>query len=245
MDPHAEKYSEINPYVYVANNPIMFIDPDGRDIRIYYTRARDINGNAIHGSWIFNGENAASAPKNQFVRDFLDAYNYNVNNGGGDNIKRAAFDRSEIYDLTEQTEAMKGSSFYYPDGRNVVEWDPLTGIQTENGDILSPVTILEHEFSHAFSYTSNTAEHLKRKKEGVQGYKNAEEKRVIQGSETKTARANGEISPNKSQSRYSHDGSSARVPVESPTSNKVRNTKDRSSSHSNQISKGLYNYERN
>lgn len=192
---------------------------------------------------MFNGENAASAPKNQFVADFLDAYNYNVNNGGGENLKKAAFNREEIYDLTEQTEAAGGSSFYYPDGRAVVNWDPLTGIQVENGDILSPATNLEHEFSHAVSYTTNTAEHLQRKKQHLQGYKNAEERRVITGAETDTARANGEISANKSQSRYSHRGTF--VPVESPTSNKVRNTKDRSSSYSNKISKGLYNYERN
>ena len=32
VDPHAEKHPNINPYVYVANNPINAIDPDGRDI---------------------------------------------------------------------------------------------------------------------------------------------------------------------------------------------------------------------
>lgn len=34
VDPHAENYYSISPYAYVANNPIIYVDPDGRDIRL-------------------------------------------------------------------------------------------------------------------------------------------------------------------------------------------------------------------
>jgi RHS repeat-associated protein len=33
IDPFASKYADISPYVFVANNPIIFIDPDGKDVK--------------------------------------------------------------------------------------------------------------------------------------------------------------------------------------------------------------------
>lgn len=32
VDPHCEKYYSISPYAYCMNNPVKFIDPDGKDI---------------------------------------------------------------------------------------------------------------------------------------------------------------------------------------------------------------------
>ncbi|MFV0587800.1 RHS repeat-associated core domain-containing protein [Bacteroides reticulotermitis] len=36
IDPLAEKYYSISPYVYVGNNPILYVDPDGREIWIAF-----------------------------------------------------------------------------------------------------------------------------------------------------------------------------------------------------------------
>jgi RHS repeat-associated protein len=47
VDPLAQKYPQFSPYVYVANNPIKNIDPDGKKIV-------DANGNIIYtqkGGW--------------------------------------------------------------------------------------------------------------------------------------------------------------------------------------------------
>ena len=36
MDPLCEKYYDVSPYAYCANNPIRYIDPNGREIWVYY-----------------------------------------------------------------------------------------------------------------------------------------------------------------------------------------------------------------
>lgn len=43
VDPKAEKYLNISPYAYVANNPLIYIDPTGETIWIYY---EDENGDS-------------------------------------------------------------------------------------------------------------------------------------------------------------------------------------------------------
>ena len=38
MDPLSEKYYNVSPYVYCMNNPIKFIDPDGRKVWVFATK---------------------------------------------------------------------------------------------------------------------------------------------------------------------------------------------------------------
>ena len=59
VDPMSEKYYSINPYVYVANNPIRNIDPEGDTIFVDntgYIMRNDNKDNLVYNNNIFLGE---------------------------------------------------------------------------------------------------------------------------------------------------------------------------------------------
>ncbi|MEY8761796.1 RHS repeat-associated core domain-containing protein, partial [Chryseobacterium tongliaoense] len=53
VDPLAEKHPEMSPYVYAANNPVKYVDPDGRDWTI--TESYDKKTNTTHYQLTFTG----------------------------------------------------------------------------------------------------------------------------------------------------------------------------------------------
>jgi RHS repeat-associated protein len=52
VDPLAEKYFPISPYTYVANNPVIYVDPDGREIKVAGKKKEDtyLNLAIIYGT---------------------------------------------------------------------------------------------------------------------------------------------------------------------------------------------------
>ena len=218
VDPLAEKMRRHSPYNYAFDNPVRFIDPDGMapdDWRINYT---DKNGKAQ--TFIFNGGETA-LPDNQFVQDFVASYRHNVGNGGGASMKAIAENKDIVVDVQETSGRSAQNSIQ---GQyNVVDWNSSMGLETTNGTILSPATVLDHESDHALSSalapdTQNTLLMSKDK-----NYDNKEEKRVVQGSEQVTAAANGEVASFGSVTRNNHKG----LPVitTSPTSISIDNSK--------------------
>ena len=64
IDPLCEKYYWISPYAYCANNPIKFIDPDGRDIRLVNVTHRNRSGK-------LQSERGLSRNTEAAMRDFV------------------------------------------------------------------------------------------------------------------------------------------------------------------------------
>ncbi|MBP7102941.1 MAG: hypothetical protein KBA86_06785 [Bacteroidales bacterium] len=95
-DPMFEKYPSISPYTYCANNPVKYLDPDGRKFVVPRVR---IEGQKGRYNVTFDGTTATmqqagrkssgetfqyQAGTNQFVDNMIASYNYITNCEGAD-----------------------------------------------------------------------------------------------------------------------------------------------------------------
>ena len=215
-DPLAEKYYGISPFAYCAGNPVNLVDPTGSIIIILYIEG----GQQL--SFSFSGVEI-NIPKNDYVQAVVEAYRYNKENWA----KAGFVGNSPSTDLVERNDIKvylysdkKESSQYFMDNGGVpfIIWNPYEGSQSNLGIVMSPATILAHEADHLIDDLTDAKAHLERRQSVNIEYGNAEEKRVITGSEQKTALANGEI--NKGQvTRKNHNGTI--VYTEGVTSNVI------------------------
>ena len=195
---------------------MLFIDPDGKDITISYNCSKNDKGKEECYTFTFDGTNAEQGRElnNTFVNQFLDAYEYASANGGSEYLVEAATNSDLNIGLrqfnAERADKNPGSHFH--PGREVLYWAPLGGSAKENGVVLSPATVLEHEMQHAVTQA----------KMGPMAYSRLSKQQREGASiaaENRAALANGEISPGQ-VTRYNH-GDGHVVVTYDPASNQV------------------------
>lgn len=165
VDPLQEKYPNISTYCYAANNPIKFIDSDGRKLLF------------------------ASGTTEAFKQKFRAAIMY-LHEHNADGIIAQIDKRSTIIYITERV----GEASAFSKTKKTIYWDPNMGVLTSSDKKMSPAAVLNHEADHTLQYLKNPDKFAQDSKTLDPDYNDKEEMRVITGSEQKTALALGEIS---------------------------------------------------
>jgi RHS repeat-associated protein len=193
MDPLAEKYVAISSYTYVANNPILFVDPDGKVIRIHYQE----NGQNKHYDYT---PGVSPSISNKFVTQVHQAISYVMINDDNNTFQNISSSK-EIVNI-HHTSALSGSKVNSTTGNlsddktKIIDvqitWNPNAAAEAEGGGrngAVSPSTILLHEADHAkrlieTDTKQEVSQLMSDSNPNGSGYDNNEEKRVIEGTET-------------------------------------------------------------
>jgi RHS repeat-associated protein len=126
IDPHFGSYPEVSPYAFVANNPIIYVDPDGKDIDITVKKGLK-NGPilTIHDfgvTYIGGFRPVQKVVNGKTVYDLQIEINYDIHNLVAGSVSRVNAQNPGLYDNVEEHEkghveqfrkALQSESFTY------------------------------------------------------------------------------------------------------------------------------------
>ena len=186
MDPLSENYYSVSPYTFCANNPVNFVDPDGR--RLYFVKDSSY----------------------EFKQKFMQTLVYMIFKGTAENLLRLHLTDREYYIC--KADRSKENRFEVKDGIRIIYWDPNHIVGKPEGIWRSPATTLAHEAAHAARYEDSISNGtvnqyiLKTQDHTDPQYDTIEDKEVITTIEQEVARKHGEIEGDQ-VTRTDHRGS--------------------------------------
>jgi RHS repeat-associated protein len=143
-----------------------------------------------------------------------------VDKGVGQKIANLAAGKEKVNVVEINSKDKEGDR--YDSKTNTIYWNPNQGMVTTNGTKLSAATSLDHEGDHASDALADPFGHAVRERTPDANYTNAEEARVIKGSEQTTALGMGEIKEGQvTRTDHSYSGT---IETSDPLSTKGRVT---------------------
>jgi RHS repeat-associated protein len=222
IDALADKYFNSSPYVYTVNNPVLYVDPDGNRIVINYKDANNYEQQIVLSS--IDDISKLKDIENDFVKNMYETLNYLKE----ESALKSALESECTVGVSYKRNA--SGQFLSKDGvENLkINFDPKVGLmviadsevdkpipdQKQSGNVQSPALGFLHEIDHFLGWIKDegiTFDKLNAEK--IKYYDNAEEQRVITGTEKDAA---GRL---KEATRTNHSG----IPVltEGPTGKKA------------------------
>jgi RHS repeat-associated protein len=201
VDPLQKKYADLTPYNFCLNNPILFTDPDGKDVII-----KDQSGNKVavfknDGTIVITKgmENSSALHSYQDARTYLGkssnsltilekstksitirVTNENITGGGTFTPSQHSISGTDInkngkLELNEASNATFASNDI-----GTINWNPGMALSDGERNLHSPALVLDHEAKHGKHALSNLLQYLKnRATPTTDGTDNVEEQTTI------------------------------------------------------------------
>jgi RHS repeat-associated protein len=125
VDPMSDKYPSLSPYIYSANNPIIYVDPDGHKIKLV---------NNYAGAMTNIAQIAATSLGNQVMSQLIGRNETYT-------MRSTFFSSSSSYNPANRKISYVGNPWY-----NEVPYD---------GGALTSMVAMGHELLHAFDHSNN------------------------------------------------------------------------------------------
>jgi RHS repeat-associated protein len=212
VDAKYYKYPMMSPYVFAGDNPIIFVDKDGRDIILCI---KDSNNRYKYKKKYSPDMQPTTEEKviNEVIKALNEIYKVNTSESGvtpHDIIEKLANDKNIrleiiVADHNFDPDLKRNTSFFHPinEKEGYIKLDPFLGLEFINKEDLlteenrvSPTVILAHELRHAYDYFSNKEEYNKNTKKYPEGSEKekytSKEEEIAMGTEHDVAKARGE-----------------------------------------------------
>jgi len=127
VDPLQEKYPFLSPYNSMANNPLLFVDPDGRSIFFYSTKKSELIKTVTYLAMLYMTD-----------------------------MGRAAINKLHRQEIPYYINVQRGADNQYSSQFNMMRYDPNTAASDSKGYLKHPLFTLGHELDHAWADARNS-----------------------------------------------------------------------------------------